>query len=927
MLILKNAKGQISIFFATTVLVLITFIAFIVNIGVFVKAKMNLQNAVDASAYAGAAVQARQLTNIAYLNWEMRNVYKEWMFKYYVLGNITLGAVENGASGGFTDFRMESYSAGTNTVFDNYNIPSVCVDFEASGNVTSCRKAMVPGLPRFARTDVLGLEETMDTFVDSLSAEKAKDCAIRTSLNFYTNFVWAYNVTNETASESYSGLVEDAPDVATNRPGAFPSALELAFRIRQLERQVNRAPYSGGVCLGGGTEGCNDGGIDQLVGGDPSPSNERVYKAFYSGFRNLGSADCSGEGDGNDEFKCFYTMTELAPTPYIQSDEFSPSNTLIPAGKREKHYLDLKLQYINFATFFTMLAPNTTGRMNPDGSREVGAFDFSDVGANISAESTAECVSTKVAMPIPAYPLGFVKNPDVMTYYAVKAHTQFLGRFSPFTNAFKLTAFSAAKPFGGRIGPMIVDMNTGDEKVIKPRTVDLGSLKKSTPYMSRLDLADGTLIDRFGDPLASGTAYAPGVPIPLGKSGVDKFFAQATDSIGGIPPNANDIYFVIPNIPYDFPGTDPNNPASYFSDDEVQVIRGSEPDAPVAGLYNPDIFNKLRANLNNAGGNTIRLEDIEGGVYKARAPTRYDAHHYLVPTPESVNNENSVDSYGIILNQAPAGVRNAINQPDNQEAFMLNIYAPLVSPDSDALYSSVSDIKREADDYLKEQEVSVLKYKSAMNIAAFNVSNANLSSRTGGDIGLEASQLLSDFDPSLLTGSEAAAKAGTPGCLSLNGKFVFFYIGNGQGGSAVNTADCKDEDKLISMLERRWNDLGEQALTFYQEVYVNPASKDVQKSLFSAYRPTPMNDADDQGVWTNTLTNRSINKWRNYYSTKFVTLKSLSTSDDNFYTSSNFTIFSEGNNTNQIRTIEPPSGSFQNKLQNNPAHNFSRISH
>ncbi len=83
-------RGQISIFFASSLIVLISIIAFVINIGLFVKAKINLQNATDASAYAGAAVQARMLNRIGFMNWEMRNNYKEWMFKYYVLGNLNI---------------------------------------------------------------------------------------------------------------------------------------------------------------------------------------------------------------------------------------------------------------------------------------------------------------------------------------------------------------------------------------------------------------------------------------------------------------------------------------------------------------------------------------------------------------------------------------------------------------------------------------------------------------------------------------------------------------------------------------------------------------------------------------------------------------------------------------------------------------------
>ena len=56
---LLNENGQVSIFLSSAVIVMVTFIAFIVNIGIFVKAKINLQNATDAAAYAGASVQAK----------------------------------------------------------------------------------------------------------------------------------------------------------------------------------------------------------------------------------------------------------------------------------------------------------------------------------------------------------------------------------------------------------------------------------------------------------------------------------------------------------------------------------------------------------------------------------------------------------------------------------------------------------------------------------------------------------------------------------------------------------------------------------------------------------------------------------------------------------------------------------------------------
>ena len=53
----------------------------------------------DMAAYAGAAVQARQLNQISYLNYEMRRAYKKFLFRYYVLGNVAQDSFLNQGNG------------------------------------------------------------------------------------------------------------------------------------------------------------------------------------------------------------------------------------------------------------------------------------------------------------------------------------------------------------------------------------------------------------------------------------------------------------------------------------------------------------------------------------------------------------------------------------------------------------------------------------------------------------------------------------------------------------------------------------------------------------------------------------------------------------------------------------------------------------
>ena len=333
MLMTHNERGQLSIFFGTTMIVVIGLIAFIINIGYFVKAKINLQNAVDAAAYSGASVQARQLTNIAYLNWEMRNVYKEWMFKYYVLGNLNTDAIQ-GSSTSQADFKMKTIGGGyTSAGSDQYNVPSICIDFSNTGDVGICRNYKIPGLPRFEAYNVQGMTQTTNAIIDAIVAEKAEDCSKRTALNYSTATLWAFNIAPKDGTST--SLTNDAPAIATDRQGAFPAAFELALRMRNLEAQVNKAPYTGGVCYQKGSFNnsfCKDT-LEQVTS-SRAVANERINKAFLSAWRNLGGSA------PNDLLKASFTLKEISPTIPNLGDNFSLSNSMIPADNpaRQKRY-------------------------------------------------------------------------------------------------------------------------------------------------------------------------------------------------------------------------------------------------------------------------------------------------------------------------------------------------------------------------------------------------------------------------------------------------------------------------------------------------------------------------------------------------------------------------------------------------------------
>ena len=880
----RDQKGQITIFFSTTIIVMITLMAFIINIGVFVKAKINLQNATDAAAYAGASVQARQLTNIGYMNWEMRNVFKEWMFKYYVLGGLSLEGVKN-PTGGSMDFTMSSTDTGGSdgTASDKYNFPSICIDFANTGSVGLCTRYLIPGLPRW-NENVLGMDATTNSFIDAIIAEKSDDCSKRSDLNFLVANSWAYNVSEADATDL--SITQTAPQIASKRLGAFPAAFELALRIRNLENQVNFPPKSGVCIQGGASPSCNEG-IEDLVAANPTPSTERVYKAFYSAFRNLGS-------QANSELRHTFTLTELAPLPNDPTANASNSlsRLLIPEGKGEKIYVDLKLQTVNYSTFYTTFASG-------QGSG----------GAGGSTSSEGQCEATKVGLPVPGYPLGFVKNPNYLTYYAVKGEATFNGLFNPFRTPVTLTAYAAAKPFGARIGPMLFDVMS-DASAVKPK----GGLfnTKSSAYISGIDLTNRT--SAFS---GSGTApaygeYVAGTPLPL-NSATSKFWVeQATEAVGGWLDQSS-IRFGVPNLVYEYPGAGIANNSEFEASQPVQIIQAKGfGTAPTAGLFQPQVFQKIKDKLQSSSG-VASVEQIEQAIAMVRAPTLYDAHNYLIPTPETVNKSIGTDSFGFVY--TPTTTSYSSPSGDHQ-IFDFQVYAPLYSDASDTLYLQASDIEGILTQYLEFQQQALVTYKESMNIAAHNIYNMNFSSATNQNTGKSAAKVVSSIPETLLQGSDlTAVRNGLPQCNSMAGKFLYFYMGGTSGQNLVvdTSAPLNCGASLLQMLMSRWSnpgnpDLGEN-YSFRYALNSNPD----HRSLFSAYRPGVEHDAQgNNGVQQNPINGRSTIRVRNFYSTKFTSLSSISNSSGGLYRSTGGApIFSEGSDKstdmpkNFLNPIEP----------------------
>lgn len=868
-----NEKGQVSIFLGMSLLVVVTFIAFIVNVGLFVKAKINLQNAVDAAAFAGAATQARQLTNMGHLNWELRNTYKEWMLKYYVFGNIGLDAIENpdgvdnhpnSCNGGFAlnlgntmNFRLRQFR-GSNcqhhdpNIYDRYNVPSICIHYGSSNNI--CEIVSLPGLPRFNTVGLPSISEQHESFLNNIVATKSNDCSERSAVNQGAAIMWTYGI-------GKPGILPGVPQIASTRIGAWVEAIEIGMRMRNLEYIMNRAPQTSPVCIDPTVNDGNCVNIENFSNdGNPLPYNERIVKAFFSAYRNL-SGGASKEGGNSLDMATKFRMRELPPSPLLP-EVTDLSAFLIPSTAPlalQKYYVDLKVMPVNYAIFYTAFF-STTAKFK-----------------NTSVTSEGQCGGLKVAIPVPGYITGFYKNPQVVTYYAVEGETDFVGLFYPFLQTeedrkgITLSAYAAAKPFGGRIGPALFRSNSSQTEVRQNgNSQNYMTAFKIDPSIPTLDAS--TPIDEKVKILQGG------FPIPL----VQDFWATDTSGsvVGGNPIVAGNPKYGIPNMIYDYESftniPQGSGQLATLKPASTDSLAYTTPDTDMQnkGLYQKDQFKLFVQNRVGTVNSAFSDEDILRSIHNVRAPTRYEALNYMVPViDETGDNPLNIDANSYIH---PAALQGSGFK--NPQAPIYNIYAPLIS--NFGLYNSPEAASAVVREYISINSPSINTYTKALKDVAAAVREVGATTQGGDSYNKSADTIYRDPVEDFAD-TECAT-------LSMAQKFKAFF----------NTQQkaCPDIVPIADHVNKYFNEKNGDATwkTFYSREYKNPTDKFDPSLLLTGFHPGERQGADGDGkIGSPYNFGDALSSRRNIYSTKFIPIKSVLSGGG--LSGTGVPIFAEGN--------------------------------
>lgn len=408
---IENQKGQATIMIATMIMTLVLLFAFTVNTGMLVNAKINLQNAADVAAYAGAATQARQLNDISYLNYEMRRQYKKFLFRYYVVGSMSQKNFPRGAGGsGAYNFSPDGVDANA------FGVPAVCFIFNSQDNF--CQKAALDAIPVPKGNPMDSISGAVHDQLANLEKIRQESCLGIGQVNQQVLIFWLFNA-DPSLSEiekllATSGAGDPEAQKFNDRMkatltlsrglGVIPKLMILRQRIKTLQEYLNATPQTGLTLEKAG----------QLKTQGDVAARERSIQAFYSAYYTLGPHTFnSGE---------------------IQMDE------LLPTGSQGADLLalqDIKAKFDTFAVDARIESCEADPPKKPN------------------KDDPKPCVACPVPVTMGAeIPVGVYKEQSSLTFYALRIQAKAKVLFSPFGDM-QLKAYAAAQPFGSRIGPAL----------------------------------------------------------------------------------------------------------------------------------------------------------------------------------------------------------------------------------------------------------------------------------------------------------------------------------------------------------------------------------------------------------------------------------------------------------------------------------------
>lgn len=451
-LTMRNEKGQVGIFVALIFQVIFVFFAMLVNVGLVVHHKINLQQSTDLAAYYGAMKQAEIMNVMAHVNFQIRQAWKLMAWRYRVLG--TFGLEQNNNPAGLNglnripiEFPVKWAKANDNDIAKPaYNPASrnhVCQNAGQKSNGIAITDVPFMCLGHNGFGDWIsapnGKEETFCK-VDCRAIESMEGFSITeipkvgTAKIFGNGFGEAVQTAIDTANSTIRNVCEKMSPITTQM-----LALYYANYIKDTQ---NRRAF---IYMLNKNLGLRE---DQML----DIEGNRVLDGVENTLRhNLTEANLTSMGPNS-----------IATFNGVKS--FSGGTSFAEGMLKEITFQRLLFFMVDcnyaagdkFSIGMKSLYQEGTGELHQDISDDMPKL-FQDK-ANIEAIKDLFRLNNNESNTI-----GYEKNPWIQVYYGVKAISEPKIPFLPLAKI-KLHAASFAKPFGGSIGPWYFkNWESGDE--------------------------------------------------------------------------------------------------------------------------------------------------------------------------------------------------------------------------------------------------------------------------------------------------------------------------------------------------------------------------------------------------------------------------------------------------------------------------------
>jgi len=382
-----------AVFIALIFQVLFVFFAMVVNIGLIVHDKINLQNSVDLGAYYAAQRQAEMLNEIAHINYAMRQDYKLLAWRMRVLG--MLGR-ENQHPIWNAPSPAPDVLFNDPTITDN---AAMCVahtnwqeSFEASSQQNLCIRRPTESIPQVPSIRVIfpdGMTLAVSRIFENFRALFNQGCSALGPLNwiFASNTMLGYRRSNSQRKEMIRVLAMNVSQpIVAGAAGMKDQLVQSVYEgVQKTIRKNLTLSNKNSLVSISAINGLSLGGCGDEVNRYPRwlrpiPINPSIQYI-------------NGELTGNSCQPRPLPISQVPVSPIVDSRD--------PTG---------------FLRFIAQGEPNDPGHV---------------------------WRTTR----------GFEKNPWCLAYVGVRAVTRPRKPFSPFGSPIQLEARAFASPFGGRIGP------------------------------------------------------------------------------------------------------------------------------------------------------------------------------------------------------------------------------------------------------------------------------------------------------------------------------------------------------------------------------------------------------------------------------------------------------------------------------------------